>query len=248
MRVAGSIRPAGPGAGPADGAGDQLGELAGALERRPLAPSDHRPGDPARRPLLAVPIENVGERGLVGLVDQLGGADPLPGHAHVERPVGGEGEAALRILELVRRQAEIEHDAVETRDARIAEQLRHVAEAAGEHGEPGFPGGQPAPPCDRGRVAVEREHATGAGRQDRPGVAAGAEGRVQIDAARAHGERRQHLRQKHRDVAGRRGCGRAGLGEQSQSQPTSSPSCGHVLIPVVIEPVVRDAPTRPVGP
>ena len=34
-------------------------------------------------------------------------------HAHVERPVGAEGEAALGLVELHRGDADVEHDAVE---------------------------------------------------------------------------------------------------------------------------------------
>ena len=46
-----------------------------------------------------------------------------------------------------------------------------------------------------------RDDTAGAGRQDRPAVAADPERGVEIDAVRAHRERCQHLVQQHRMVA-----------------------------------------------
>ena len=37
------------------------------------------------------------------------------GHAHVERAVGAEGKAAIGLVELHRRDADVEHDAVDLR-------------------------------------------------------------------------------------------------------------------------------------
>jgi hypothetical protein len=88
----------------------------------------------------------------------------------------------------------------------------------------------------------DREHPRRAGLQDRPSVATRAERAVEIDAAVAHGECRQHLAQQYRRVSA---CLRTGLGavvrsqraaalpsddfdramtlEQNRSTPTSSP-------------------------
>jgi hypothetical protein len=172
--------------------------------------------------LLAVAVEDGRERRLVGLVDQLGRALPLPRHPHVEGPVGGEGEAAPRVGELYGRQAEVEDDAVEARDARRRDVGGEVAEAALQHGEPWLAGREAAPARDRGRVAVEAEHPPGAGIEDRRAVAAAAKGGVEIDAVRAHGERRQHLGEEHRNMQVGRWRDDADLRERSQDKKTSS--------------------------
>ena len=49
---------------------------------------------------------------MVGAVDEIGGARARKRHAHVERTVFAEGEAAFRLVELERRHAQIEHDAI----------------------------------------------------------------------------------------------------------------------------------------
>ncbi len=74
---------------------------------------------------------------------------------------------------------------------------------------------------DRRRVAIEAEHPPGAGVEDRRAVAAAAEGGVEIDAVRAHRERRQHLGAEHRNVAAGRRRADADLGERSQGNITS---------------------------
>ena len=186
--------------------------MSGARRRR----GDDRARDPARRALLAVALEDRRKGRFVGLVDQLGGAQALARHPHVERAVGGEGKAALRVLELVRGQAEVEHDAVEALDAGGGKVSGHVAEATFEHRELVPLGSQPPPARDRGRVAIEAVQTPGAGREDRAAVAAAAEGGIEIDAARTHGERRQHLAQQHRDVTAGLSCGRGGRIKRSQ--------------------------------
>ena len=63
-----------------------------------------------------------GEIALGRLRHHIGRARPGRAHAHVERAVEAEGEAALGLVELHRRHAEIEHDAV---DRVVAETARH---------------------------------------------------------------------------------------------------------------------------
>ena len=75
-------------------------------------------------------IEDVGELRLRSLVDEIGGARPVALHAHVERAVVAEREAALGLVELHRRHADIEHDAVDGLEALLARDLVEIAEAA----------------------------------------------------------------------------------------------------------------------
>ena len=78
-------------------------------------------------PLLAEEIEDADEVGGARLVDDIGGADAVRGHAHVERPVPLEGEAALGLVDLHRGNAEIERHAID----RAAERPRTEAQRIG---------------------------------------------------------------------------------------------------------------------
>ena len=98
------------------------------------APHD-RARDLPRVALLAVAAEDVGELPLARLVDDIGRGQVGGGiHAHVERRVGGVGEAALGPVELHRRDAEVEQDrvgahAVRARAARAPARTRRAAAA-----------------------------------------------------------------------------------------------------------------------
>ena len=61
---------------------------------------------------------------------------PSPLHAHVERPVAAEGEAALGLVELHRRDADVENDAVDALEAGFRGDRVERAEAAGHENEP----------------------------------------------------------------------------------------------------------------
>src|SRR6202034_1464326 len=119
-------------------------------------------------------------------------------HAHVERTVGAEREAALRLVELEGRDAEIEDDAVgllprdrvhrrerTLRQRETALELRDQLLAA----------------RDGVGIAVDAEHAALGGAEDRARVAAAAEGRVDVARAVAGIERRDHLVEHDGDMA-----------------------------------------------
>ena len=105
-------------AGRAGRARDDLGEPRGAEDRlfcaRPLDGAGDAPG----LPLLAVDADDGGEVASGGLVHQRRGVGAASAHAHVERTVEAEGEAALRLVELHRGDADVEHDAVDRREVR----------------------------------------------------------------------------------------------------------------------------------
>ena len=114
-------------------------------------------------------------------------------HAHVERAVEAEAEAALGVVDLRRRDAEVEQHAVDLRDAERGERRRHrrergvVDREARIGGERGVGRGA----GDRLRVAVERDQAALRRQplEDRARVAAAAERAVDIDAVGIGDER-----------------------------------------------------------
>ena len=106
-------------------------------------------------------------------------------HPHVERAVVAEREAAIGLVDLHRRDADIECDAVERTEAETRRDGLEIGESVLDQG-------QPVPELihkfstagDGGRVAIEREHAGSGVGEDRLGIAAGAERPVEVEAGR----------------------------------------------------------------
>src|SRR5439155_3972635 len=91
-------------------AADDGGELSGPLDR---ACGDNGAGDRPGARLLPIVAQDPGDLGLVGRIQIFGGGEPRLAHAHVERPVGLKGEAAVGAVELHRRNTDIERDRVD---------------------------------------------------------------------------------------------------------------------------------------
>src|SRR5581483_11660975 len=109
---------------------DRLDEVARPLERLGAAAPRDRPRDLPRVALLPEAAEDLGQLALVVLVDDLARRQVGRGvHAHVERRVGRVREAAFGSIELHRRDAEIEQDAVRVH-AVLRELRQHRRELA----------------------------------------------------------------------------------------------------------------------
>ena len=95
-----------------------------------------------------------------GLRHHVGGARAVAAHAHVERAVEAEREAALGLVELHRRDAEIEHDAVDRVVAEFSRRPRSSAEKrSSTSGQPATAGfDQIGAVRDRALVAVDADH------------------------------------------------------------------------------------------
>src|SRR4051812_24472395 len=79
--------------------------------------------------LLAEDIDDVGEIRLRCRSDYIGGARPVLAHAHVERSVEAEREAALGLIELHRRHADIHYDAIDLRRTLRGAHLGQIGKA-----------------------------------------------------------------------------------------------------------------------
>ena len=84
--------------------------------------------------------ENVGDLALIGMVDEIGGARPVAAHAHVERAIALEREAAIGPVELLA-------DGYLT----INPQTADVDLLRARHGEPRVGDGSP---CGAGVIAM----------------------------------------------------------------------------------------------
>ena len=170
---------------------DDLGERAGRLDRLLATRLDDGARDGAGVALLAQRGDDGGELALAGARDDVGRARAGAPHAHVERAVEAEREAALGVVELHRGDAEIEHDAVDRgapcraaidrRDRRTVLDQRRAGRALRATSV----GAARDRVADRDRC---RSRARPAVCQDRARVAAGAECGVDIDAAVTHRE------------------------------------------------------------
>ena len=83
--------------------------------------------------LLAEQAEDAREIAGLEAVDDVGGTWACLRHAHVERPVGAEGEAPLGLVDLHGRHADVEHDAVGFGDCfvEMRERAMHEPKPAG---------------------------------------------------------------------------------------------------------------------
>ena len=186
--------------------GDEVGERAGGADRTLAARALDGAGDGAGMPLLAEARDDIGELTRGGLRHHVGGARPKTAHAHIERTVGAEREAALGRVELHRRDAKVEDDAID----------RVMAEAASDSSQIGKPVldqyqaaagrldqsrvDQISPERNGALIAVDADHMTVRGGKDGAGKSAGAEGRIDIHTARTHGEIFNRLTHEHGNV------------------------------------------------
>ena len=128
--------------------------------------------------------DQIGEFPLGEPRDQIGGARPIPSHPHIERSVMAEREAALGLVDLHRRDAEIERDTRNRTRFGLGDEPFHVAEAAFNDLEPaGVPDGETGAARDRVGIAVDAEHAAVRRGQQRLGVTAGTERAVDVERA-----------------------------------------------------------------
>ena len=116
---------------------------------------DH-PGDAAGMAFLAEEAEDAGEIARLEAVDDVGGAGAGLRHAHVERSVGAEGEAACGLVDLHRRDADVEHHAVDLFGivVELRERPVHKPQPAVRRRF------QLAPGSNRVRIAVDRRRPT----------------------------------------------------------------------------------------
>ena len=177
--------------------------------------------------------QNVGDRRLVVLAQDVGGRTAAAPHAHIEGRVEAQREAARRLVELHRRNADIQNDAVHRVDAEALDDLVEIAKArlhklklAAGRSLQRFTG-----PNGRG-VAIKRDHARPTVKKSAC-VAPSAERAIDIKAAGARIERLHGLLEQNRNMAepsGRGGAhheapGGASASRSARKRRTRSRAC-----------------------
>ena len=180
----------------AQGLFDHLGQVQRPGERLFGAAPQDGGGDAARLALVAVELEDMGQRAVVPAVDDVRRGLALVGHPHVQRPVAHEGKAALGLVQLHRRHADVEHHPVQLRLAAPGERSSQARERRADQTELArkVVGDRVRMRLHR-RIAVEGDDGR-AGSKDGAGVAAGAEGGVDDHIAGPRGQGLQHLGQQ----------------------------------------------------
>ena len=119
------------------------------------------------------------------VVDEVACGQAFGAHAHVERAVLAEREAALGLVELHGRDAEVEGNPVDRGDAFTFGDLAHLGIAAEDEfqasGEVRF---ETRGVAGSARVAVDGKHAAARSLEQAAAIAAGAEGSIDEDACR----------------------------------------------------------------
>ena len=103
------------------------GQLASGFER---AGSNDRTRDAPGLSFLAIVIEDVGDGGFGGAIEEIGRAFAFLAHSHVERAVSRKGKAATGLVELHRGHADVHHYPVNPRNSGLCEAFDHFGKAA----------------------------------------------------------------------------------------------------------------------
>ena len=174
----------------------ERGKLPGASHGRPALPASHkRLCNRNSKPFFAIVTYHLCNLAQFGAFEKLRRGLAARGvHAHVQRGVVAEAEATRGVVDLRRAHAQVEQDALHLVDAQRRQFVRHVGEAGVAHGQ--------ARVADLGRrghrlrVLVEGHQPAGRRQplQDRPRMAAAAEGAVHVDAVRLRHQAPARLR------------------------------------------------------
>ena len=178
-----------PTAPAAERAGHDLRQACRGLDRRLLPLARRSPARCGDSGLFAVAPDQVGQLALREGIHQIARRNALLRiEAHVERALVTEGEPAFRLIELERRQPEIEQDAVERHDSSLSGNGGEIGEVGADRDEAlgdGWVLSQRTCAVDRGGIGVEGENGPVRRRslEQRPGMTAAAEGAVQVSPA-----------------------------------------------------------------
>src|SRR5580693_2624707 len=170
------------------------------------------------------------ELALTGARDDVGCARAVASHAHVERSVEAKRKAARGIVDLHRRDADVEYDTVD---------LGHAADDSFQIGEPVLDQIEPAlrrldqagALGDRALVAIDADDAGAGRRQDRLRIAAGAEGRIDVKSAVAHAEPFDGAAAEHGNMTSRSASDSVAVAAHHSSRAPSGFSAAAIGVP-----------------
>ena len=171
----------------ADGLGHDPGKLPCGSDRAPRSSRNKRCCNLLSKPFFAIVADNLPYFAFVRAGEPLGGSCAAARvHAHVERRIGAEAEAARRVVELRRRHAEIKQNAVDLRCSACDQHFAQTAEILVRELQSlviDF-----SARCDRRRIAIQRNQtpAPAQARQNLSAVAAAAKRAVDVNTVRLH--------------------------------------------------------------
>src|SRR5712691_5330051 len=185
--------------------GDDVGQRPRGRDRRFLARGDDGAGDPAGMPLFAENVDDIGEIGLRSPRDHIRRGGAIMAHPHVERAAEAKREAALGLVELHRGHPDIHHDAVDRINSLSGANPGEIRKFVLDQSEPAVRSINQIESARNSRsVAVDADDSGSGGVEDRPAVAAGPKGGIDINAAVAGAQHLHRLAAKDRNMAGGR--------------------------------------------
>ena len=104
------------------GLAHHIGKLGGGIDR---PRRDNRAGDATRFRLFAIKVDDIGNFGLVRRIDEICRTFARLAHPHIERAVFLERKAAIGLVDLHRRYADIEHHGIDLLHAAFGEPFIH---------------------------------------------------------------------------------------------------------------------------
>src|SRR5260370_26103830 len=129
-------------------------------------------------------VDDIGEIGLGCLRDHIRRGRTIMAHSHVERASEAKREAAIGLVELHRRHADVHHDAVDRVGSLCRANFGKIGKPVLDQREPAVRSiDQIEPGHYRWPVAVDADDPGSAGLEDGPAVTASAKGGVDINTA-----------------------------------------------------------------
>jgi hypothetical protein len=107
---------------------DDIGQFTGRIDR---ARGHNCPCDAPRFGLFAIDVDHIGDFGFVRHIDEIRSTFARLAHPHVERAVFLEGETAFGLVDLHRRDANVEHDGIDLLHAAFGKPLVYFRKAGG---------------------------------------------------------------------------------------------------------------------
>ena len=175
---------------------DDLGQVQRGGDRRGGAGRDDCTRNPSRGALFAIVVQDIGQRFLGRAVDQISGAFAVLAHAHVQRAILGKGKPARRLIQLHRRDAKVQHNAVQRflgKAIQVRKGACHQTQAVAKLGGPG------RRHLQRQGIAVHPDHPVRPRPKQSARIAACAKGTVKPQTA-DRGNRGQQRAQQNRNM------------------------------------------------
>ena len=210
---------------------DDLGQGPRRVDGVLAARLDDGARDGAGMTLFAQCRDDEPELALTGARNNVGRARAVTAHAHVERPIEAKRKAARGIVDLHRRDADVEHDTVDRGRCLPTMASRLENRSSTRSSRPWACLDQAGALGDRALIAIDADDAGAGRRQDRLRIAAGAEGRIDVKSAVANAEPFDGAAAEHGNMTSRSASDSVAVAARHSSRAPSGFSAAAIRVP-----------------